>query len=56
MRHEGLSYRRLRNTYGATFALYHWRKQHRATARALREALTLQLAFEDLYPLRKEPP
>jgi len=49
-------YRRLRNAYGATFALYHWRKQHAAKASELRKILTLQLAFDDLYPLRKEPP
>ena len=49
-------YRHLRNRYGATFALYRWRKQHAAKASELRKILTLQLAFDDLYPLRKEPP
>ena len=49
-------YRRLYDAHGASFALYHWRKRRHASAQELREILTLQLSFEYLYPLRKEPP
>ena len=50
------TWRALRSRYGRPWLTQHIRDLRRIRAQAYLRATTAQLAFDNLYPIRKEPP